>query len=199
MDILITAFDPFGGEAVNPAQEAVKLLPSEIGGCRLYKLVVPTVFGEAGRLAAGAMDRLRPQAVICVGQAGGRRAVAVERVAVNLMDARIPDNAGNQPVDQPVEEGGPAAYFSTLPVKAMAQAIQEAGLPGEVSYTAGTFVCNSLLYSVLRHAEKTMPSCRCCFIHVPYIPEQAAGKGGAPSLPLADIVRALEAAIGRLA
>ncbi len=198
MDILITAFDPFGGEAINPAQEAVKLLPPEIGGCRLHKLVVPTVFGEAGRLAAEAMGRLRPQAVICVGQAGGRRAVTMERVAVNLMDARIPDNAGNQPVDQPVEEGGPAAYFSTLPVKAMARAIQGAGLPGEVSYTAGTFVCNSLLYTVLRHAEQAMPETRCAFIHVPYVPEQTGGKENTPSLPLADIVRALEAAIGCL-
>lgn len=195
MDILVTAFAPFGGETVNPAREAVALLPEEVGGHRLYKLELPTVFGRAGSLATEAMDRLRPGAVICVGQAGGRKAVSVERVAVNLMDARIPDNEGNQPVDLPVAEGGPAAYFSTLPVKAMARAIRDAGLPGEVSYAAGTFVCNALLYTVLRHAAQAMPGTRCAFIHVPYIPEQTAGRGHLPALPLEQTVRALTAAI----
>lgn len=198
MDILLTAFEPFGGETINPAQEAAALLPDEIGGCRIHKLVLPVTFGAAGELAVQAMDRLRPGAVVCLGQAGGRRGVSVERVAVNLMDARIPDNAGDQPVDRPVAEGGPAAYFSTLPVKAMARAICGAGLPGEVSYTAGTYVCNSLLYAVLRHAEQAMPATRCCFIHVPYVPEQTAGREGVPSMPLADIVRALEAALACL-
>lgn len=198
MKILVTAFDPFGGETVNPAQEAVALLPETIGGHRVHKLTVPTVFGAAAELVTNTMDKLRPDAVVCVGQAGGRRAVSVERVAVNLMDARIRDNAGNQPEDQPVAEGGPAAYFSTLPVKAMAQAIKDAGLEGAVSYTAGTFVCNSLLYSVLHHAAAHMPAARCCFIHVPFIPEQTAGKEGVPSMPLEDMVRALTAAIGAI-
>lgn len=195
MNILVTAFEPFGGERINPAQEAVSLLPDVIGGHRVYQLTLPTVFDTAGRLAVEAMDRLRPDAVICVGQAGGRKAVTVERVAVNLMDARIPDNAGNQPVDQPVAADGPAAYFSTLPVKDMVQAIRDAELPGEVSYSAGTFVCNSLLYTVLRHAALVMPETRCAFIHVPYIPEQTAGRENLPSLPLESIVRALTAAI----
>ncbi len=198
MDILLTAFEPFGGEQINPAQEAAALLPVELGGCRIHKLLLPTAFGTAGAQAVQAMDRLRPDAVICLGQAGGRKAVTVERVAVNLMDARIPDNAGNQPVDQPVVEDGPTAYFSTLPVKDMVRAIRAAGLPGEVSYTAGTYVCNSLLYTVLHHAAEAMPATRCCFIHVPYVPEQTAGKEGVPSMPLGDIVRALEAALACL-
>ena len=195
MNILLTAFDPFGGETINPALEALSILPEEVGGHRLHKLAVPTLFGGAAELALAAMDRLRPEAVICLGQAGGRKNISVERVAVNLMDARITDNAGYRPVDQPVVPGGPAAYFSTLPVKAMAQAIRDAGLPGEVSYTAGTFVCNSLLYSVLHHAALHLPETRCAFIHVPYLPEQTGGKAEVFALPLADMVRGLTAAI----
>ncbi len=196
MNILITAFDPFGGERINPALEAMALLPDRVGEHVLHKLTVPTVFGVSAELAVAAMDRQRPGAVLCVGQAAGRRAFSVERVAINLMDARIDDNAGKRPVDEPVVSGGPAAYFSTLPVKAMAQAIRDAGLAGEVSYTAGTFVCNSLLYRVLHHAAHRMPDTRCAFIHVPCVPEQAAGRPDMPSMPLADIVRGLTAAIG---
>lgn len=195
MKILVTAFDPFGGETVNPAQRALELLPDVIGGAAVHKLAAPTVFGGAAELVCREMDRLRPDAVVCLGQAGGRDAVTPERVAINIMDARIPDNAGQQPVDQPIEPEGPAAYFSTLPVKKMAAAIRAEELPGRVSNTAGTFVCNSLLYSVLHHAAQTMPDTRCCFIHVPYIPEQTADKPGTPAMPLQDIIRALTAAI----
>ena len=141
------------------------------------------------------MDQLHPDAVVSLGQAGGRKAVTPERIAINLMDARIPDNEGQQPAEQPIEPGGPDGCFSTLPVSAMAQAIREAGLPGEVSNTAGTFVCNQVMYRVLRHAAKTMPDTRCGFIHVPYLPEQAEGKPGTPSLSLPEIVRALTAAL----
>ena len=195
MNILVTAFDPFGGEQINPAQQAVERLADTIGEAAIHKLIVPTVFGKAAENVIGQMDALRPDAVICVGQAGGRKAVTPERVAINVMDANIKDNIGQQPTDEPVVPGGPAAYFSTLPVKAMVQAIRDAGLPGEISNTAGTFVCNSLLYSVLHHAAEHMPQTRAVFVHVPYIPEQTAGKEGVASMPLEDIVRALSAAI----
>lgn len=186
--LLITGFDPFGGETVNPAWEAVKLLPDRIGEYRLYKLQIPTVFGIAGDLVIAEAQKLCPDAVIAVGQAGGRGAVTPERVAINLLDARIPDNAGNQPEDQAIAADGPAAYFSTLPVKRMAEAIRKENLPGAVSYTAGTFVCNDVLYRLLHHFNGTQTGV--CFIHVPFLPEQ-----GEPNLPLQSTVKALEAAI----
>ena len=198
MKILVTAFDPFGGEPVNPAQLAVERLPDRIGDHEIVKLVIPTVFGASGDLVTARMDALKPDAVVCVGQAGGRTAVTVERVGINIMDAAQPDNAGSVPRDQPVVPGGPAAYFSTLPIKAMVSAMEAAGIPAAVSNTAGTFVCNQLLYRVLRHAAAHMPACRCGFVHVPYLPEQAAEKPEAFSMPLGDIVKALIAAIGAI-
>lgn len=198
MNILVTAFDPFGGERINPAQQAVERLDDEIGGAKLHKLLLPTVFGRAAELTIEAMDKLHPDAVICIGQAGGRRSVTPERVAINVMDASITDNAGHQPVDEAVVDGGPAAYFSTLPIKTMVKAIRDAGFPGDISNSAGTFVCNSLLYSVLHHAALHMPETRAVFIHVPYIPEQTSGKEHVPSMPLDDIVNALSAAIACL-
>lgn len=189
--ILITGFEPFGGETVNPAWEAVKILPETIGAYRVERLQVPTVFQKAYELTASKAEELGADAIVCVGQAGGRDAVTPERIGINLRDASIPDNAGSQPSEQPIAEGAPAAYFSTMPVKEMANAIRNAGLPGKVSNTAGTFVCNDLLYSLLRRfAGQALPI---GFIHVPYLPEQA--KNGQPSMPLADIVRALTAAI----
>ena len=198
MRILVTAFDPFGGETINPAQQAVERLEDTIGNHQISKLIVPTVFGRAAELVISEMDRMRPDAVICVGQAGGRKSVTPERVAINIMDANIKDNDGNQPSDLPVVVGGPAAYFSTLPVKVMVNAIRNAGLPGDVSNTAGTFVCNSLLYSVLHHAAVNMPETRAVFVHVPYVPSQTEGKKQVPSMPLDDIVRGLSAAISAL-
>lgn len=195
MNILVTAFDPFGGESVNPAQQSVERLDAVIGQHSIRKLIVPTVFGDAAKLVTNAMDEFRPDAVICIGQAGGRRSVTPERVAINVMDANIRDNAGAMPQDEPVVCGGPAAYFSTLPIKKMVQAIRDAGYPSDVSNSAGTFVCNSLLYSVLHHAAAHMPDTRAVFIHVPYIPEQTVGKDNVPSMPLDDIVAALGAAI----
>ena len=195
MNILVTAFDPFGGEQVNPAQQAVERLADTIGEAKIHKLIVPTVFGKAAENVIAEMNALRPDAVICVGQAGGRKSVTPERVAINVMDANITDNIGQKPVDEVIVADGPAAYFSTLPVKSMVQAIRDAGLPGDVSNSAGTFVCNSLLYSVLHHAALHMPQTRAVFVHVPYIPEQTVGKEGVASMPLEDIVRALSAAI----
>ena len=137
MKILITGFDPFGGETVNPAYEAVKLLPDTIAGAEIIKLEVPTRFHRAGAVLEDAMQRHKPDAVICVGQAGGRAAITPEKVAINLMDGRIPDNTGYQPVDVPIREDGETAYFTSLPVKAMVQRMRDAGIPAAVSYTAG--------------------------------------------------------------
>ena len=194
--LLITGFDPFGGESVNPAFEAVRLLPDEIAGFELCKLEIPTEFIRSGVLLKEALRAEHPDAVLCVGQAGGRTAVTPERVAINLMDARIPDNAGYQPTDTPVVPDGPAAYFSTLPVKAIVKRIQSDGLPASVSNTAGTYVCNSLLYTLLHTAALEHPNLRGGFIHVPYALEQLPGKlNGTFAMPLPDIARALTRAI----
>ena len=198
MKLLLTAFDPFGGERINPAQEAVRLVAEEIAGWEIVKLEVPTVFGESVRAAAEAIRRERPDAVLCIGQAGGRCELTPERVAINIDDARIADNAGNQPIDAPIEKDGPAAYFSTLPVKAMAAAISKAGLPASVSNSAGTFVCNHLMYGVLHLLKKEYPGVRGGFMHVPFVPEQVTSRP-APSMALQDIARGIEAAIGAIA
>lgn len=197
MKILLTGFTPFGGESINPALEAVKLVKSPAPGIEVRALEVPTVFSLSAQTVTAAMDEYRPDAVICVGQAAGRSAVTPERVAINIDDARIPDNAGEQPVDSPIVPGAPAAYFATLPIKAVAQAIRAAGVPAEISNTAGTYVCNHLMYSVLHHAALHYPDMRAGFIHVPCIPEQTTGKD-IPSLPLEKLVLALEAAVGAL-
>lgn len=198
MKLLLTAFDPFGGERVNPAQEAVKLVSEQVGNVQITKCDVPTVFGKSVEVVADAIARHRPDAVLCIGQAGGRAGLTPERVAINLEDASIPDNAGNQPVDKAVFSDGPNAYFSTLPVKAMAAAIREAGLPAYISYTAGTFVCNHLMYGVLYTLEKQYPGVRGGFMHVPYIPQQVSGGKQAPSMPVEDIAKGIEAAIGAI-
>ena len=189
--LLITGFDPFGGESVNPSWEAVKLLPDQIGGYEIHKLQIPTVFGLAPRTVLEKAAEIQPDVIISVGQAGTRAAVTPERIGINVRDARIADNAGISPKDESIVPGGPDGLFSTLPVKAMIAAIQAAGLPGAVSNTAGTFVCNDVLYSLLHHYAGT--HVRCGFIHVPWLPQQ-----GAPSLPLEDTVKALEAAVSAL-
>ena len=155
MKILVTGFDPFGGETVNPAYEAVKLLPDTIAGAQIIKLQVPTRFTLSGTVLEAAVNEHRPDAVICVGQAGGRSAITPERVAINLADASIPDNAGDQPVDEPIRKDGAPAYFTSLPVKAMVQKMRAAGIPAALSYTAGSFVCNS------RYAGRLYPCAVC--------------------------------------
>lgn len=186
--LLITGFDPFGGATVNPSWMAVERLPDQIGECVLCKLQIPTVFGKAAAAVLEIARQFCPDTILCIGQAGGRAAVTPERIGVNIRDARIPDNAGNQPRGEFVDSSGPAAYFSTLPVEAMAQAIRDAGVDATVSNSAGAFVCNDVLYSLLHHYDGT--AVRVGFVHVPYLPEQ-----GAPSMELAQIVRALESAI----
>lgn len=186
--LLITGFDPFGGAQINPAWEAVRRLPDTAGDYELCKLMIPTVFGKAAETVLETARQFQPHVILCVGQAGGRGAVTPERIAVNIRDAKIPDNAGNQPVGQFVAEDGPAAYFATVPVVKMAEAVQSQGLPGQVSNSAGAFVCNDTLYGLLHHYAGT--DVKVGFVHVPYLPEQ-----GEPSMTLADTVRALLAIV----
>ncbi|MBR2048613.1 MAG: pyroglutamyl-peptidase I [Oscillospiraceae bacterium] len=192
--LIITGFDPFGGETVNPAWEAVKALPDALSGFRLTRLEIPTVFEKAARTVLAAAEADPADVILCVGQAGGRAAVTPERIAINLSDARIMDNEGNQPVEKPIDPEGPDGIFSTIPVSAMARAIREAGLPGQVSLSAGAFVCNDTLYRLLRHFDGT--ATHVGFIHVPYLPQQA--KEGVPSMPLEQIIDGLKAAIWAL-
>ena len=172
MKLLLTAFDPFGGDKVNPALEAVKLVSEKVGNVEVVKLEVPTVFRKSIATVAAAIAKEKPDAVLCIGQAGGRYDITPERVAINLDDARIKDNEGNQPIDLPIYEDGAPAYFSDLPIKAMVQHIREAGLPASVSNTAGTFVCNHLMYGVLYTLATEYPGVHGGFMHVPFIPEQ---------------------------
>lgn len=186
--LLITGFDPFGNDSINPSWEAVQRLPDTVGEFTLCKLQIPTIFGKAASMVLQAAEEFQPDVILCVGQAGGRNAVTPERIAVNIRDARIPDNAGNQPKGELVIPDSPAAYFATVPVQAIADTICQANLPATVSNSAGAFVCNDVLYTLLHHFTNT--GTKVGFIHVPYIPDQ-----GTPSLPLEEIVRALTAAI----
>lgn len=199
MKILITAFDPFGGEEVNPALEAVKRMKDRIEGAEIMKLEIPTVFRKSIDLVAEALEKENPDVVLSVGQAGGRSEVTPERVAINVDDARIPDNEGNQPIDTPIYEDGPAAYFSTLPVKAIVESIRQEGIPSSLSNTAGTFVCNHIMYGVLYQIEKKRKDIRAGFIHVPFIPEQVARRPApVPCMSMVDIAKALEAAVSAI-
>lgn len=186
--LLITGFDPFGGQSVNPSWLAVEQLPEQVGEFALCKLMIPTVFEKAAQIVMEKAAQIGTDVILCVGQAGGRSAVTPERIGINVRSASIPDNEGVQPVEVPVVEGGPDGIFATVPVYAMTQAIREAGLPGAVSNSAGTFVCNDVLYTLLHHYAGTKT--RVGFIHVPYLPTQ-----GEPNLPLEDTVKALTAAI----
>ncbi|MCI8442012.1 MAG: pyroglutamyl-peptidase I [Provencibacterium sp.] len=195
MKILMTGFEPFGGETMNPAYEALKLLPENIAGAKIIRLQVPTAFSRCAPAVEEALLACRPDAVICVGQAGGRTCVTVERVAINLADAGLPDNLGAQPVDEPIRADGPAAYFSTLPVRAIVKNIREHGIPCQLSCSAGTYVCNCLMYELLHRSALFYPHIRAGFLHVPFAQEQAVDKpGGTPSASLATIARALELA-----
>lgn len=195
MKLLITGFDPFGGEQTNPAIEAVKRLPAVIAGATVVPLEIPTVFGTCAEVVRQAIITEQPDVVLSVGQAGGRSALTPELIAINLDDGRILDNAGFQPVDQPIQSNGPAAYFTQLPVKAMAQAIRQAGLPSHVSTTAGTYVCNHIMYEVQHLRATEFPQLQAGFIHIPFLPEQVVQRSGVPSLSLTDDVRGLTAAI----
>jgi pyroglutamyl-peptidase len=192
--ILLTGFAPFGGEDVNPSWEAVARLHGErLEGHRIVARLLPVEFGASLEALQAALQETSPVLVLCVGQAGGRAQLSLERVAINVDDARIPDNAGAAPVDVPIVADGPAAYFTTLPIKAMLAALREAGIPAEVSQTAGTYVCNHVFYGLM-HALRAM-HVRGGFMHIPYAPGQAARNPGAPSLSPDVVVAALRIAL----
>jgi pyroglutamyl-peptidase len=194
--VLVTAFEPFGGETINPSWEAVRALEGKtIGGARIMARQLPVVFSDVLGVLYAAMDEIEPDLILSVGQAGGRSDITVERIGINVDDARIADNAGQQPVDEPIVADGPAGYFSTLPIKAIVAALRSAGIPASVSQTAGTFTCNRVMYGLLHRLHAQGNGVRGGFVHIPYLPEQAAQHPGAPSMARESVMQALEIAI----
>lgn len=198
MKILVTGFDPFGTDKVNPAIETVKSLPDKIAGAEIIKIEIPTIFNKCAEVVHQAILDNHPDYVLNIGQAGGRYALTPEFVAINFDDGRIPDNAGFQPHDQPIHEDGQNAYFTQLPVKAMTQAIIEAGIPSHVSTTAGTYVCNHIMYQVQYMIDKEFPTLKAGFIHIPFLPNQVTKRPNTPSLSLADDILGITAAISAI-
>ena len=190
--LLISGFEPFGGESINPSWEAVSMLPIEINGYQLTKLRLPVVFGEAAKKLIDVADEIGPDVILCIGQAGGREAITPELVAINLRYAKNPDNKGNMPMDEEIISGGDKAYFSTIPVRRIADALASSGIRGSVSYSAGAYVCNDLLYTLL--SKYNGSETRVGFIHVPY----SASQGKQPSMELDEIVRGIVIAIENL-
>lgn len=198
MKILVTGFDPFGGEKINPAIEAVKRLPDEIKGAKIIKLEIPTVFNKCAQVVKNVIKKEKPDYVLNVGQAGGRACLAPERVAINVNDGSIPDNEGYQPLGEAIHEDGAAAYFTQLPIKAEVKAIRDANLPAMISDSAGTYVCNHIFYQVQYMREKEFSSIKAGFIHIPFLPEQVVKRPTTPSMSLDNIVLGLTAAIGAI-
>jgi pyroglutamyl-peptidase len=194
--VLLTAFEPFDGEDINPSLEiALRLEASVIVGHRVAVQVLPVAFAHTASALRDVMHREQPDLVIALGQAGGCSALSLERVAINLIDARIADNAGAQPIDTPVVSGGPAAYFSTLPIKAMGRALYENGIPAQLSFSAGSFVCNQVFYLLMHEVATQRLTARAGFMHVPYLPIQAAAQEGAPSMALETMIAGVRCAI----
>lgn len=187
--MLLTGFDPFGGERINPAWEAVRCIPAVIGRYRIEKIQIPTVFSRAAEEVIRCAEVCHPAVILCVGQAGGRSGITPELIAINHRHASIPDNAGQQPLHETIQPDAPDAYFTTLPVYAMAETVQKAGIRASVSYTAGAFVCNDVFYSLMHRFHNT--DTHVGFVHVPFLPEQDKN-GACPSMPLDTIVQALE-------
>ena len=195
MKILVTGFDPFGADLINPAIEAVKKLPDEIDGVEIIKLEIPTVFYESAEVMSDAIEKEQPDYVLNIGQAGGRAEMTPERVAINLDDARIPDNEGQQPIDIEIREDGEPAYFSKLPIKAMVDYMRKENIPASVSNTAGTFVCNHIMYQSLYLAMTKFPNLKAGFMHIPFLPEQVVERPNTPSMALDDIVKGITASL----
>ena len=193
--VLITGFTPFGGEEINPAYEAVKDLEDIINGAQIIKREISTVFHKSIDELENLIEIESPDIVICVGQAGGRFDISLERIAINIDDARIADNEGNQLIDEKIYDDGENAYFSSLPIKAMVARIREEGIPASISNTAGTFVCNHLMYGLLYLINNKYPNIRGGFIHVPYSTQQVILKGSVPSMSIEDITKGLNFAI----
>ncbi|MGM9486438.1 pyroglutamyl-peptidase I [Ideonella sp. YS5] len=192
---LLTGFEPFGGESINPSWEVARALEGErFGEAVVVASRLPCCFGDAAARLRQLLDELRPQWVLALGQAAGRADFSIERIAINIDDARIADNAGAQPVDVPVVEGGPAAFFATLPIKAMVAGLREAGLPASISQTAGTFVCNHVFYALM-HAVQGRAGVRGGFMHLPLLPEQAVRQPGLPSMPLSTMIDGVRLAL----
>jgi pyroglutamyl-peptidase len=192
MKALITGFDAFGGDKINPSSLAVRQLKRKIGSVVMHTAVLPTSYARSAIALRGAIHEVRPDIVLCVGQAGGRAELCLERVAINVQDARIKDNDGKQPIDRAVVRDGPAAHFATLPIKACVAEMRKAGLPAAVSNTAGTFVCNNVFYALMDLAAWHPIPMKAGFLHIPYVAEQAARLGNVPSMALDDIVRGIE-------
>lgn len=198
--VLLTGFEPFGGESINPSWQAVKQLHGQIIADHKVECVeLPCEFGRSLEHLYQAIEKNQPSLVLCIGQAGGRSHISIERIAINIDDARIADNAGNQPIDTAIIADAPAAYFAKLPIKTMFKGLVEAGIPAEVSNTAGTYVCNHVMFGLLhyiaRHFGENNESIRGGFIHIPFLPEQAAHHSGAPSMSQATVVAALKVLI----
>lgn len=195
MKILVTGFDPFGDDTINPAIEAVKLLPDEIDSVEIVKLEIPTVFYKSADVVREAIEKEQPDYVLNIGQAGGRAELTPERVAINMDDARIEDNEGQQPIDKAIREDGEPAYFSKLPVKAMVDYMKKENVPAAVSNTAGTFVCNHIMYQTLYLTMTEFPKVRAGFMHIPFLPEQVLNRPNAPSMALDDIAHGITASL----
>ena len=194
--VLITGFDPFGGETINPAYEAVKLLPDEIAGAKIIKKEIPTVFQKGPDAVYEEIQSSKPDYVLCIGQAGGRSQVTPEWVGINFRNARIADNEGNQPLQTSVVENGPEAYFTMLPVFRMVEKMKENGISASVSYTAGTYVCNDVMYSVLHYCHTEFKGVKGGFMHVPFATEQTVNQpAGTPGMNLKDIAKAIELSV----
>lgn len=195
MKILVTGFEPFHGETINPALEVLHCLKDEIAHAQIIKLEIPTVVYTCLNIIEKVIDEQEPDMILSLGQAGGRSCITVERIGININDFGIVDNAGNQPIDEAIFADGAAAYFVNLPIKAMVKRIREAGVPASISDTAGTFVCNHVTYGVRYIIEKKGKHQKSGFLHIPYLPSQVVDKAGMPSMALADMVSAVHAAI----
>lgn len=198
MKILVTGFDPFGEDSINPSEEIVKSLDDTINGATIIKLIIPTVMEKSAEVVKEAIVKHNPNVVINIGQAGNRFNITPELIAINLDDARIPDNEGNQPISQKIKIDGQNAYFTQLPIKAMVSAMQSEGIPSEVSRTAGTFVCNHIMYQVQYLIDKEFKDLSGGFIHVPYIPKQVVNKPNTPYMNLDDMIRGITVCISTI-
>lgn len=190
--VLITGFEPFGGESINPSWEVAKILAKQP---YIDAVQLPCVFDRSLDVLREKIQALQPDVVICIGQAGGRSSIEIERVAINLNDASIPDNQGNQPIDTAIVPHAPAAYFTTLPAKAMVQAVKNAGVPASLSLSAGSYVCNHAMFGLLHFLAENFPQTRGGFIHIPFLPEQGVQHRNAPTMALDTLVKGLNIAV----
>ncbi|OOM79758.1 pyrrolidone-carboxylate peptidase [Clostridium puniceum] len=195
MKILVTGFDPFGGESINPAYEVVKRLKDNIAGAEIIKLQIPTAFNKSTEIIVKNIEEINPDYVLSIGQAGGRFDITVERIAINIDDARIPDNLNQQPIDKKIDENGESAYFATIPVKEIVNSINSKNIPASISNSAGTYVCNHVMYSILNYAHKNDLNIQSGFIHIPFLFEQVMNKKNTPAMDLDSMITAIETAI----